>query len=407
MDELLADFLAESAENLESIGADLVRWEQAPGDRALLDRVFRVVHSIKGACGFLDLTRLGRLVHAAEGPLAKARDGATVPDGRFISTILAAFDAIQAQLAALATGDGEPAGSDDTLIAMLEEVGRDAGVVERSGIDRRATLPTGSPPAATVRIGVALLGELTGSVAELVLARDALARLDAVAGDAALAQAVERLSATVFAVRDQVMRTRMQPLDTLFGPLPRLVRDLATRLGKSVRLDLAGGDIALDRQLIEAIRDPITHMIRNAVDHGIEPPDERRHKGKPEQGRITLSAHQSDNRIVIALSDDGAGIDVEGLKARALAAGRPPADDITRMSDEEARRLIFEPGLSTARVLTAISGRGVGMDVVRTNIERLGGTVDLDGAAGEGTCIALCIPLRNGGHLTLRQGLGD
>ena len=199
MDELLVDFLSESAENLESIGTDLVRWEKTPGDRALLDRVFRVVHTIKGTCGFLDLPRLGRLVHAAEGPLAKARDGATVPDSRFISTILAAFDAIQTQLAALGADGSEPRGSDDALIAALEAIGRDAGVIERSGIDRRAALPMGAQPATVVRVGVALLDELMESVSELVLARDALLQLDAM-DDAARTRAVEDSRPTVLEV---------------------------------------------------------------------------------------------------------------------------------------------------------------------------------------------------------------
>ena len=416
MDELLVDFLSESAENLESIGTDLVRWEKTPGDRALLDRVFRVVHTIKGTCGFLDLPRLGRLVHAAEGPLAKARDGATVPDSRFISTILAAFDAIQTQLAALGADGSEPRGSDDALIAALEAIGRDAGVIERSGIDRRAALPMGAQPATVVRVGVALLDELMESVSELVLARDALLQLDAM-DDAARTRAVERLSASVSEVQDRVMRTRLQPLETLYAPLPRMVRDLAMGLGKAVRLDLAGGSIELDRQLLEAIRDPLTHMIRNAVDHGIEVPDERRRRGKPEDGRITVNAHQSGNRVVVELSDDGAGIDVESLKSRAVAAGLHTAADIRRMSADEAHRLILEPGLSTARVVTVISGRGVGMDVVRTNVERVGGVVDVDSTPGAGTRIGLHLPLTpgiapappcidDGVHLTLRQGLG-
>ncbi len=393
MDELLVDFLSESAENLESIGADLVRWEEAPGDRALLDRVFRVVHTIKGTCGFLNLPRLGRLAHAAEAPLAKARDGATVPDNHFISTILAAFDAIQAQLAALEAEGAEPDGNDDALIAVLETVGRDAGVVERSGIDRRNPLPGAARPAAAVRIGVNLLDELMESVSELVLARNALLQLGMAEDGGALATAIERLSASVSEVQDRVTRTRMQPIETLFGPLPRMVRDLAAELGKSVRLDLAGGRTELDRQLIEAIRDPVSHMIRNAVDHGIEFPDERRRRGKREEGLITVSAHQSGSQIVIELSDDGAGIDVEQLRSKVVGAGLRPAADVLRMSDDDARQLIFEPGLSTSRTVTAISGRGVGMDVVKTNIERIGGTVDLDSTPGQGTCIAVRVPL--------------
>jgi two-component system chemotaxis sensor kinase CheA len=394
MDDLLAEFLAESAENLESIGTDLVRWEERPDDRALLDRVFRVVHTIKGTCGFLNLPRLGLLAHGAEGPLARARDGTVVPGPDFITTMLAAIDAIRAILDALAEHGREPAGDDGALLARIAAVGADVGFVPRAPQDRRSPAPAVVQRAASsVRISLSLLDQLMESVSELVLARNSLVQLSGTRLDAPMAAALERLSMSVTEVQDCIIRTRMQPIETLFAPLPRMVRDLAAELGKHVRLELEGGSTELDRQLIEAIRDPIAHMIRNAVDHGLEPPAERRKAGKTEEGTIRVAAHQAGGQIVIELTDDGRGLDIERLRSRVIELGLKPMTEAMRLSPAAARQLIFEPGLSTAAQVTSISGRGVGMDVVRSNIDRIGGTVEVDGGPDGGTRFVIRLPL--------------
>ena len=394
MDDLLAEFLAESAENLEGIATDLVRWEERPDDRALLDRVFRVVHTIKGTCGFLNLPRLGLLAHSAEGPLARARNGAAVPGPEFISTMLATIDAIRALLNALGDDGREPAGDDSALLARIAAVGADVGVVARTTQDRRAPSPAVAQRAASsVRISLSLLDQLMESVSELVLARNSLVQLCGPRLDGPMASALERLTTSVTEVQDCIIRTRMQPIETLYAPLPRMVRDLAAELGKHVRLELEGGGTELDRQLIEAIRDPIAHMIRNAVDHGLETPAVRRAAGKSEEGVVSIAAHQAGGQIVIELADDGRGLDVERLRARVIELGLRPMADAMRLTPAAARQLIFEPGLSTAAEVTAISGRGVGMDVVRSNIDRIGGSVEVDSSPGAGTRFVIRLPL--------------
>ena len=403
MDDLLAEFLAESAENLESIGTDLVRWEERPDDLALLDRVFRVVHTIKGTCGFLNLPRLGLLAHETEGPLARARSGAATPTTQFISTILAAIDAIRTILDTLAETGKEPAGSDAELLARIAVVGIEVGVVRRAQQDRRAPSPVAVQRAASsVRISLTLLDQLMESVSELVLARNSLVQLGGTALEAPAAAGLARLSASVTEVQQGMLRARMRPLETLFAPLPRMVRDLAAELGKHVRLDMEGGSTELDRQLIEALRDPLAHMIRNAVDHGVETPLQRVKAGKAEEGLIRIAAQQAGGRIVIELTDDGRGLDVERLRARVVELGLKSMDEAMQLSPAAARQLIFEPGLSTATRVTSISGRGVGMDVVHSNIDRIGGTVEVDSAPGGGTRFVIRLPLTDScRHLSL------
>lgn len=387
MDDILAEFIAETRETLEALSGELVAWETDPGDRDRLDAIFRFVHTVKGSCGFLNLDRLERLSHAAEDALSQVREGTRAADRGLVSAVLAIVDRIAELAEALDTGEAVH-GSDDHLIAA---VAADGAAVQPAP-DIQAPAQRGA--ARSIRISLDLLDRMMAGVSDLVLARNELSRrLQDADTDVAVDGAFERLSACVADMRDTITRTRMQRIEKLFASVPRLVRDLATELGKPVALRIEGGDVELDREMIELIRDPLTHIVRNALDHGIESPAERARAGKPAEGRLRILACQSGNQIVIEVADDGRGIDADRLVARAVAAGIVTSDRAERLSHDARLALVFEPGLSTARTVTALSGRGVGMDVVRANIERIGGVVDIASVAGQGVTLTLRMPL--------------
>ncbi len=254
-----------------------------------------------------------------------------------------------------------------------------------------------------MRVGVDMLDHLMTLVSELVLTRNQLLQIVRSAGDggeatrdgreASLATPLQRLSQLTSDLQEGVMKTRMQPIGSAWNTLPRLVRDLARDLGKTIELVTRGAETELDRQVLELIKDPLTHMIRNSADHGLELPAERRRIGKPEAGTITLAARHEGGHVVIEISDDGRGMDLTRIGARAVAQGLVGEDQLRRMSEDEIRRFIFHPGFSTAAALTSVSGRGVGMDVVKTNIERINGTIDLDSRLGQGSRFLIKIPL--------------
>lgn len=391
MDDLLGDFLAETREMLEAIGGELVAWEADPHDRDRLDAIFRFVHTVKGNCGFFDLPRLEALSHAAEDALCEVRAGRRAADARLVSGVLAVIDRIAALTDAIETGDEPAVEGDHALVQALSRP--DAAHPEAEVTLRRGT---GAAAAVqrTVRLPIGALDAVMSSVSDLVLARNDLARrLRQAEVDPALLGPFERLNAILNEVREAVTRMRMQRIEHLYASLPRLVRDLAAELGKQVRIDLTGGEVELDREMIEMLRDPLTHIIRNAIDHAIEAPADRRAAGKPEIGALTIAARQSGNRIVLRVADDGRGIDGQALADAAVAGGALTAAEAAALDEQERLALIFEPGLSTARTITAVSGRGVGMDVVRANIERVGGSIRVESAAGEGTTIVLSLPL--------------
>jgi two-component system chemotaxis sensor kinase CheA len=245
----------------------------------------------------------------------------------------------------------------------------------------------------SVRVDVGLLDRLMTLVGELVLARNQVLQFSTTQDDAPFLGTVQRLNLLTTDLQAGVMKTRMQPVGTVLGKFPRIVRDLAVACGKQVRLDLDGQETELDRTIIEAVRDPLTHLVRNAVDHGIEPPAERAARGKPAEGRLHLSAAHEGGKVVIQIADDGGGIDPARVRDKAVRAGLVTPEAAARMSDRELVDLVFRPGFSTADRITHFSGRGVGMDVVRTNVEAIGGTVDLDSRPGRGTTVRMKIPL--------------
>ncbi|MEJ7925399.1 chemotaxis protein CheW [Sphingobium sp. AN641] len=407
MDELLQEFISETQETLEALAGEVVAWEINPADRDRLDAIFRFFHTVKGSCGFLNLPRFERLSHAAEDVLSDIRAGKRAADPATVSAVLAIMDRIGELTEAVAMGTALPNGNDDFLIGQLAEREVNAG----DDADHRltpvpaqpASRPTASQVAPrTIRLPLSLIDQLMNGVSDMVLARNELSRkLRERSADPELDSAFDRLSTCVADMRDVISKTRMQRVDRLFTAVPRMVRDLCRDLGKRIDLSLEGGDVEMDREMVEMVVDPLTHIVRNSVDHGIETPDRRRALGKPEVGQLSLTARQSGNQIVIEIRDDGAGIDTRRLVDKAISAGRLTPEAADRMSEAEKLDLIFQAGLSTAEQVTAVSGRGVGMDVVRANVERIGGLIALDNHPGKGLCITLRVPLT----LTIIPGL--
>lgn len=392
MDDLINDFIAETRDMLQALAGAIVAWETEPDDRARLDEIFRFVHTVKGNCGFFDLPRLELLSHAAEDALAEVRTGKRAPDARLVSAVLAVIDRIGELVQALETGEALASADDEQLIAALTTGSGPAAVA--------AVEPTAVPAndnrrgMRSIRLSVDLLDRIMNGVSDAVLARNELARsLRDYSTDISVDAAFDRVSACIAEIRDAITRTRMQRIDSLFAALPRMVRDLAGELGKQVRLEVDGGDVEMDREMIEMIRDPLTHIVRNAVDHGIEPPSDREGAGKPASGLLKVSARQSGNQILIEICDDGRGIDADKLARKAVAAGLITQAQAESLSAPQRTALMFEAGLSTAGQVTAISGRGVGMDVVRANIERIGGLVDVDSRLGHGLRLTIRVPL--------------
>jgi two-component system chemotaxis sensor kinase CheA len=551
LDDLIGDFIAETREGLESLDSQLVRFEQCPDDPATLGEIFRLIHTIKGTCGFLGLTRLQGVAHAAENVLGGFRDGSIPVTPQAVTAVLETVDLIRGLIDALATAGVEPEGDDSALVARLEAVlepgaaamvgapaapaaaapsedrrplivrlggdaaldaasemalptlrardpfaacdpdtlqgamrdalaafargqgsasvaaaigeltetpppreaveaaieavlaqlgalDADAGAVAELRELARATLPeavvaaapeptpraarpappaprlveefaptepAGDPavaarpvaeasqPAQTIRVSVDALEHLMTVVSELVLIRNQLIQTLRLEPDSAFAAPLNRLNQVTSELQEGVMTTRMQPISGAWAKLPRLVRDLAQELGKTIDLVMFGQETELDRQVLELIKDPLTHMIRNAADHGLETPAERRAAGKAASGRITLQARHEGGAIVIEVADDGKGMSAGKIRAKAVASGLLTQAQADQMSDDGARQLIFTAGFSTAAQVTAVSGRGVGMDVVRTNIEKIGGAIELSSVEGAGSRFTIRIPL--------------
>ena len=391
MDDLLAEFIAETRETLEALAGEIVAWESDPADRARLDAIFRFVHTVKGSCGFLDLPRLERLSHAAEDALADVRSGKRNPDKRLVDAVLAIVDRIGEIVEAIDAGASLDDTGEDLLVAALAE---EAPQVAAPVAPAPAVTQPARAAARSVRLSVDLLDRMMSGMSDMVLARNELARrVREEDADPALEAALDRLSATVADMRDTVTRTRMQKVEALFSPLPRMVRDTAAGVGKQVALAIEGADVELDREMIEMMRDPLVHMVRNAIDHGLETPAERRAAGKREVGRLTVSARQSGNRIIIDIADDGRGIDVERVVAKAIAREPHREGQLRALSARGKLDLIFEAGVSSRDEVTALSGRGVGMDVVRANVEQIGGRIDLTNTPGQGLAVSIEVPL--------------
>lgn len=413
MDDLLADFVAETREMLEASSGEIVAWEANPGDRARLDTIFRFVHTVKGNCGFFDFPRLARLSHAAEDALADCRAGRRQPDSELVTAVLAVIDRIVVMVDAIEAGEDFPAGGDDELIAALamsEDAEPDAFLGSHGASATAQEQSAGEPLTGetasdtkkadtaamqrSIRLPVDLLDRVMSGVSDMVLARNDLAHRLRQAGTQPMIDGpFERLTTILSDVRDAITRMRMQRIETLFSAFPRLVRDLSNDLGKQVMIDVEGGDVELDREMIETIRDPLTHIIRNSIDHGIETPSERLSLGKREIGFLSIAARQAGNMILIVVSDDGRGLREDNIADKAVETGLITEAERSEMSRDAITQLVFHPGFSTAETVSNISGRGVGLDVVRQNLERVGGAISVTSTEGVGTQFTLQIPL--------------
>ncbi|WP_299483240.1 hybrid sensor histidine kinase/response regulator [uncultured Roseibium sp.] len=491
MDDLLREFITETNESLDVVDVELVKFEQEPNNATILDNIFRLVHTIKGTCGFLGLPRLEGIAHAAETLMGKFRDGAPVTQ-EAVSLILISIDQIKDILGELEAAEGEePEGDDSELIGNLEEMSAKADVAMAGGGAEEAEAPQEEPEAAeaeaeeddgqtlerplrpgevsldelerafqeteieveiadeavaeveeaaeeaeepvsapaaakaeakpepkkaaaakkaggdggekkaagggvsnqSIRVAVDTLEHLMTMVSELVLTRNQLLEIVRRHEDSEFKVPLQRLSNVTAELQEGVMATRMQPIGNAWQKLPRIVRDLSQELEKPIDLEMIGADTELDRQVLEMIKDPLTHMVRNSADHGLERPEERRAAGKPEKGIITLAAYHEGGHIIIEVRDDGKGIDVEKVKAKVLERGLATEAEFEKMTDSQIHKFIFAAGFSTAAEVTSVSGRGVGMDVVRNNIELIGGTVDLRSTTGKGSSFIIKIPL--------------
>jgi two-component system, chemotaxis family, sensor kinase CheA len=456
VDDLLSDFLTETNESLAELDVALVTLERTPDDAETLGFIFRMVHTIKGTCGFLGLPRLERVAHAGENVLGKLRDRTLSVTPDIVSQVLAAIDRIKAIVTGLSQTGAEPAGDDSQLIAALNATAAHeapaaeappapapaappalaaaaapliatppvptlAGAAPLGAASPGAASPgaapveaapeavaTEPPPSAvpvaqaattapastqTIRVTVDVLEDLMTLVSELVLTRNQLLQLARTHENSAFTVPLQRLSHITSDLQEGVMKTRMQPIGIAWNKLPRLVRDLSHDMGKKIELTMLGADTELDRQVLELIKDPLTHMIRNSGDHGLETPAERRAAGKPEAGNIVLNAFHEGGYIILEISDDGRGLAVDRIKAKVLSQGLATETELAAMTDSQVQRFIFRAGFSTAEKVSAVSGRGVGMDVVRTNIEKIGGTIDLKSTQGQGTTFTVKIPL--------------
>ncbi|MBT3239057.1 MAG: chemotaxis protein CheA, partial [Rhodospirillaceae bacterium] len=512
MDDLLVEFLTETNESLTDLDGQMVQFEQDPSDMDILGNIFRLVHTIKGTCGFLGLPRLESVAHAGENVLGKFRDGVLEVTPEAVTLILKCLDTIRDLLGVLEETSSEPEGSDAELIAELNamadgggapapapaaeaapagdddpsanefgapvaaellaevEAASSAGVSAASDDQMAAEAAAESDPsdnefgapvaaellaeveaasaagvtaasdaqmvaeaaaeeeaaksqepvaapeakvpaktkkaeppakkaegggvaASSIRVNVDVLEDLMTMVSELVLTRNQLLQMVRGHDDSEFTVPLERLSHITSDLQEGVMKTRMQPIGNAWAKLPRIVRDLAVETGKKIELKMVGAETELDRQGLELIKDPLTHMVRNSADHGLEGPEERVDNGKQELGTIVLSAFHEGGHIIIEIVDDGRGLNTDRIVQKILDNGLATESELEDMSDQQIHMHIFKAGFSTAEKVTSVSGRGVGMDVVRTNIEKIGGTVELKSIEGKGSTFTIKIPL--------------
>jgi two-component system chemotaxis sensor kinase CheA len=434
VDDLTREFLIESQEGLDRMERCLTELEERPEDRELLADIFRSVHTIKGTTGFLGFSRLEKLAHAGENLLGLLRDGKMVANAEIISALLSLLDALRGILSNIEASGSEGEGDDAPMIARLQRLQAPQEAAPEKPKKKRKTRAKKQPeehaiavaapaqiealPAqpemqamevyqpetqvsqaravantseSTLRVDVDLLNRMMNLVGELVLTRNQI--LQRVGADSDMTLLSRRLDMVTADLREAVMKARMQPVGHVFSKFPRMVRDLAQQLNKRVRLVMEGQETELDKSLLEAIKDPLTHSVRNAIDHGIEAPHLREAAGKDAEGTVKLRAYQEGSYVIIEVSDDGGGMKVERIRDKALERKLITRERAAQLSDRELMQLIFLPGFSTAEAITNVSGRGVGMDVVRTNVEKIGGKVEIDSRPGKGTTLRLRIPL--------------
>jgi two-component system, chemotaxis family, sensor kinase CheA len=397
--EVIREFLVESHENLSRLDQDLVELEKHPHNANLLGSIFRTIHTIKGACGFLAFSVLEAITHQAETLLSQLRDGKRELNPPLVSLILETVDATRKVLAAIESSGNEGADRFENLTERLRVAAQLTSSPElhsapAPSAGKEEDVARSSAAAdANIRVGVELLDKLMDLVGELVLTRNQILQCNTEREDPALNATSQRLNLITTELQEGVMRTRLQPIGVVWNKLPRVVRDMGTNLGKQIHLQMEGAETELDRTIIEAIKDPLMHLVRNSCDHGIESPEVRVRKGKSPQGLLTLRAYHEGGQVNIEIGDDGAGIDVAQVKQKALENDLLRPEQAEKLNDRELLGFVFQPGFSTAQTVTNFSGRGVGMDVVKSHIEKIGGVVDIFSRPGEGVTVKIRIPL--------------
>ena len=437
MSSIIAEFLAESVENLDSMDQDLVTLEKNPSSTEVIERIFRTIHTIKGTCGFLAFSKLEAVTHSAESVLAHLRDDKLELTPEITTTLLKAVDSVREILAHIekdgSEGDGvyseieqeldaidrnvkkqkgkapatkkdSPTGSDDRADTKTSSTATPDLVEEVTPETAKRDLDKADPPSkeetapptvgdSSLRVDIAVLDLLMNLVGELVLARNQISQNLGVESAPALISASQRLDSITGDLQEAVMRARMQPISAILSTLPRFVRDLAVASGKEIEIDIQGQETDLDKSVIEAIKKSLLHLVRNAVDHGIETPEQRKKKGKSSAGHISLRAAHEGGNVAIEVRDDGNGLDSERILERALSAGLVMPDEVDVLTRSQVEQFVFRAGFSTAREVTNVSGRGVGLDVVRANVESIGGTVEMQSEPHESTTFKIKIPL--------------
>jgi two-component system, chemotaxis family, sensor kinase CheA len=437
MKEILESFIVETKEIFEQLGPNLLRLEKTPSDAELLNTIFRAVHTVKGTSSFLGFDQMTSLAHVFEDVLNKLRKGEIHVTGDGMDVMFAAFDSLKVLLEKIEAGNAEPEDLKD-IIAKLKVLASGAAPAENTPAPPGAVQPevtaaavaavpdpvpapppseetdpqakSGAAPAdraaakqadTTIRVDVNRLDSLMDLVGELVLGRNRLnlitdqmnQKMEGTQQAKDLSDTFTQIDFITTELQMVVMKTRMVPIAKVFNKLPRLVRDLSKETGKEIELVMTGEDTELDKSIIEELNDPLIHIMRNAADHGIERPDVRQAAGKPVRGTISVSAVHEGNHIVLAIEDDGHGMDPERLKQKAIERGMITSAEAREMLPREAFNLIFDPGFSTAEKVTNVSGRGVGMDVVRTNITNLKGIIEIESTLGKGSRFIIKLPL--------------
>jgi len=399
MDEIIRDFLVESTEELDLIESRLIELDQDCHSPEKLAEIFRAVHTLKGSSGMLGYAKLGSVAHAGESLLAALRDGHLALTPALITGLLVMVDALRTSLRSIkqtgSEGDGDYVNVVSSLEGFLQYPATPlppAGAVHDAPADGLEHGEVTSAQA-TIRVNVGLLDRLMDLAGELVLARNQILGFAAAQNDGANIHSAQRLKRVTAELQATVMKTRLQPIGSIWNRFPRLARDLALACGKQVIVELDGSETELDRGILEAIKDPLTHILRNAIAHGIESPERRVGAGKSPAGRVRVCAFHQEGRVCVSVSDDGAGVNLEEVQERALHRGLITPEQAVKMGEQELAKLVFLPGFSTAETVTSICGRGIGLDIVRANIEKIGGVVDLQSLGGRGTTLHFEIPL--------------
>ncbi len=398
---IVKDFLVETGEHLDRITSDVMALEANGSDPERIASVFRSFHTIKGTCAWLGFAQLEALAHSAESLLSSLRDGRVRMTTDIASALLAVGDAIRRTLPTVEATHSEGDVDFASLRERLDTQNPDyepatvhrgfANVAEALKDLHEPNVPASTDR--TVRVDVHLLDRLLNHVGELVLARNQIVQGLAQPGSTLVPAATQRLKAITSELQQGVMKARLQPIGSVWTALPRLVRETAKSVDKLVHLEMVGQDTEVDRSLLQAIKDPLTHLVRNAVDHGVETPEARRAAGKPEHGFVRLGAYHEGGQVVVEVSDDGAGLDLPRIKGVAVARNIIDTQAAVTMSERDLAQLVFRAGFSTRQAVTNLSGRGVGLDVVKTQVERIGGTIDLDTKRGVGMTVRLRVPL--------------